>query len=219
MIIIFDLDDTLYSRKDFVLNGLRNVSDLIFIRNKNLRKNQVLKELKNLYFNSKQKKIFNHYIKIKKIKNIKAKECINAYRYGKNQIKIYPDTHNILYTYKGKIYLITDGNKNIQRYKIKLLKIKKFFKKIFITNTYGKKYQKPSMFCFEKIKKIENCDYKKMIYIGDNPSKDFINCNKVGIRTVRLLRGEFKDIRVKYPIDAKYKIKNLKELNKLLKII
>ena len=70
MIIIFDLDDTLYSRKDFVLNGLRNVSDLIFIRNKNLRKNQVLKDLKNLYFNSKQKKIFNHYIKIKKIKNI-----------------------------------------------------------------------------------------------------------------------------------------------------
>ena len=214
LIIIFDLDDTLYHRKDFVFNGLNNVADLIFIRNNHLKKNKILNELKKLYFNQKNKKIFNDYIKKKKIKNIKIKECINAYRYGKNVIKVYPEAKNILQKHKNKIYLITDGNKKVQRYKIRLLKIKKFFKKIFITNVYGIKYQKPSMFCFKKIKTIENCEYNNMIYIGDNPAKDFINCNKAGIKTVRLLKGEYKNLKAKYPIDAKYKIKNLKELNK-----
>jgi putative hydrolase of the HAD superfamily len=216
LIIIFDLDDTLYLRKDFVFNGLNNVADLIFIRNKHLKKNKIFNELKKLYFNQKNSKIFNDYIKKKKIKNIKIKECINAYRYGKNIIKIYPEAKNILQTYKNKIYLITDGNKKVQIYKIRLLKIKKFFKKIFITNVYGIKYQKPSMFCFKKIKKIENCEYNNMIYIGDNPTKDFINCNKAGMKTIRLLKGEFKNLKVKYPVDAKYKIKSLKELNKFL---
>ena len=54
-----------------------------------------------------------------------------------------------------------------------------------------------------------------MVYIGDNPKKDFVNCNKVGILTVRLLRGEFKTLRIAKNFDAKYKIKNLKEVNKL----
>jgi putative hydrolase of the HAD superfamily len=54
-----------------------------------------------------------------------------------------------------------------------------------------------------------------MMYIGDNPKKDFVNCNKVGMLTVRLLRGEFKILRVTKNFDAKYKIKNLRELSKL----
>ena len=54
-----------------------------------------------------------------------------------------------------------------------------------------------------------------MVYIADNPKKDFVNCNKVGILTVRLLRGEFKNLKVTRNFDAKYKIKDLKEINEL----
>lgn len=219
MIVIFDLDDTLYNRKDFVVNGLKNVSNLICSKNKNLNENKIYKILKKLYFNKKEKKIFDYLIKIKKINNIKKNECLNEYRYGKRKIKIYTDATKVLNNYKKKCYLLTDGNKYMQRYKIKLLKIKKYFKKIFITNDYGIRYQKPSLHCFNKIKIIENCSYKEMVYVGDNPFKDFVNCNRVGINTIRLLKGDFRNVKKKFPEDAKYKIKSLKELSNLINII
>ena len=167
MIIIFDLDDTLYKREDFVDNGLKNVSNLICLKNKILKKNRTFRLLKKIYNN-----------------NITSKNCVSVYRFGKNNIKLYPQALSLLKYYKNNSYLITDGNKLVQRYKIKKLNIKKFFKKIFITNEYGVKFQKPSLYCFEKIKKIENCKYNEMVYIGDNPNKDFINCNKIGIHTL-----------------------------------
>ena len=56
------------------------------------------------------------------------------------------------------------------------------------------------------------------MYIGDNPKKDFLNCNKKRILTVRLMKGEFKDLRVSKQYDAKYKIKNLSMLKKKLNL-
>ena len=57
-----------------------------------------------------------------------------------------------------------------------------------------------------------------MVYIGDNPIKDFVNCNKVGIKTIRIMKGEFKNYINRFPCDAKYKIKQLKDLNKILRL-
>ena len=55
-----------------------------------------------------------------------------------------------------------------------------------------------------------------MVYIGDNPNKDFIACNKVGMKTIRLQNGEYKNLVKKFPYEAKYKIKNLKNVEKIL---
>ena len=216
MIIVFDLDDTLYRRDDFVSNGLFNVSRFICKQNNSYNKHIVYKKLKKLYYDKNIKNTFSFFLKKNKILNIKSKDCLNIYRYGKNKIKIYSDAKRILKFYKKKCYLITDGNKLVQQHKIKSLEIYKYFKKIFITNQYGLKFQKPSLYCFRLIKKIEKCSFKKIIYIGDNPNKDFINCNKIGIKTIRLMRGEFKNLKKNYPYNAKFKIKKLNEIFKYL---
>lgn len=217
MILIFDLDNTLYNRAHFVNNGLDNVASLISSKSKKYNKEKIFNILKKTYNNNLISNTFNFFLRKNSIKNISIKKCIKAYRFGKNNIRLYSCAFNILNHFKSKCYLITDGNKLVQKYKIKILKIDKYFKKIFITNSYGIKYQKPSLHCFNIIKKIENCKYNEMIYVGDNPNKDFINCNKSGILTIRLMRGEFKSLVRPYPYDAKYKIKNLKEIKKVIK--
>ena len=63
------------------------------------------------------------------------------------------------------------------------------------------RYQKPSLYCFRLIKKIENCGFKEIVYIGDNPIKS-LNCNKNGIKTIRVMRGELKNTKKKYPYDG-----------------
>ena len=218
MIVIFDLDDTLFSRSSFVRNGIKNVSNLIYFKNKFLNRNIIYKELVKLYYSYNQKKIFNYYLKKNSIKNISVQECVKLFRYGQSPIKVFAGVKKLLTKFNKKCYLVTDGNKLVQKNKIKLLKIKSFFKKIFITNAYGIKYQKPSLYCFEKIKKLEKCKYSEMIYIGDNPKKDFVNCNKVGIATIRVLSGEYRNLKISKKFDAKYKVKNIIYIDKILNL-
>ena len=94
--------------------------------------------------------------------------------------------------------------------------ISKYFKKIFITHNYGLKHSKPSLFCFKKICKIEKCTYKELVYIADDPSKDFINLNKVGVLTIRLLKGRFANLSVKKNYDGFYQINSLVNLKKYI---
>ena len=215
MIVIFDLDDTLFPRKNFVNNGLKNVAKFISKKNTKLKSKKVYLDLKKIYANSNIQKTFNYFLKKNNITNISENKCVSIYRYGKNDIKLYPQALKLLRKYNKKCYLISDGNKCVQRYKIKKLKIRKFFKKILLTNEYGIKFQKPSLYCFKIIKKIEKCNFENMVYIGDNPKKDFVNCNKIGIKTIRFKKGEYKDLVLKYPYEAKYQISNLKNLRKI----
>ena len=91
------------------------------------------------------------------------------------------------------LYLVTDGHKIVQHLKVRSLGLERRFKRIFITHRFGKKYAKPSTYCFEKIKNSESCDWHEMMYIGDDPAKDFVNLKPLGIRTVRVLTGAHKD--------------------------
>jgi ribonucleotide monophosphatase NagD (HAD superfamily) len=61
--------------------------------------------------------------------------------------------------------------------------------------------------------KWENCEASDLIYIGDNPNKDFINIKKIGIRTIRVLTGGFKEIFLENHFEAEITIKSLDQLN------
>ena len=77
---------------------------------------------------------------------------------------------------------------------------------------FGVKHAKPSTYCFEKIRQAEQCQWYEMVYIGDNPAKDFVNLNKLGMPTVRVLTGVHKNALAKPGFDAKFTIQNLNEL-------
>jgi putative hydrolase of the HAD superfamily len=217
MVIIFDLDDTLYEEMCYVKSGFNTVAShlsyLFKIKKKTIY-NKLLKVLKE----NGRGKIFNiicSYYKFKK-KNL-VKDLINIYRSHKPLIKLKKEAIKILEYYSGyNKYIITDGNYLVQKKKVKYLKLSNYFKKIFYTNFYGVKYNKPSLFCFNKIKKLEKCDWSDLVYVGDNPYKDFIDCNKKGIMTVRLMQGQYKSLKVKKIQDAKFKISNLLLLKKII---
>jgi putative hydrolase of the HAD superfamily len=56
--------------------------------------------------------------------------------------------------------------------------------------------QSPPPIVFIRFYKWENAIPQDLIYIGDNPKKDFVNLKKDGFRTVRVMTGEHKDIEV-----------------------
>jgi putative hydrolase of the HAD superfamily len=113
-------------------------------------------------------------------------------------------------------YLVTDGHKTVQQNKIRALRIENCFKRIFITHRYGIRYAKPSIYCFKLIRRIERCNWSDMIYIGDDPAKDFVNLTPLGVRTIRVLTGGQRDVKAKPGFEAAYVISSFRELPALL---
>ena len=217
MIIIFDLDETLYLEKNYVISGFYGVADFLF-KKTCLNKKQTIHYLLKTFNKYGRKRIFDKLLKENNIYSKSLlKKVISKYRSHKPKISLTSINHKFLKKLSNKynLYLVTDGNKMVQRNKIISLKISRFFKKIFITHQYGIINSKPSIYCFRKIKELENCFWKELIYIGDDPTKDFVNLNKKGVITVRLMRGRFAKRKVSKKYDAKYKINNLSDFYNL----
>jgi putative hydrolase of the HAD superfamily len=142
-----------------------------------------------------------------------VKKCLSVYRNHEPDIK--PDNAAVHCLKKFRNYpkyVVTDGNKWVQLRKIRALGIEPYFKKIFRTYQYGVKYSKPSTFCFHKICSLEEVSTNQVLYIADNPHKDFINLKKEGFLTLRVRQGFFKNVTLDDEHEAHYQIKSLEEL-------
>lgn len=219
MIIVFDLDDTLYEEKTFVYSGFLEVAKWISkISNKSSKEifEHMVKELSI----SGRGKIFDNVLEkyFKKTrKNIN--KCISIYRLHKPAIKLDSEVVKILLELGKiyKLYIVTDGNKIVQNNKIKSLELEKYIEKAFITYRYGLAASKPSLKCFEIIKNKEKVNWQDIVYIGDNPKKDFVNLNKVNAITIRVLQGDFAFTEAPKEYDAKFKIDKITDLTKIIK--
>ena len=216
MIYIFDLDDTLYDERQYVESGLMAVA--VYVEKTwGVNQQSGLNELISLLDNNGRGQIFNDYLAMHGIPatKVNVRACISAYRLHKPTLSI-PKAHLALL--KGlplPLYLVTDGNKVVQANKVNALSISHYFKRVFITHRFGVKHAKPSTYCFEKIKHAEQCQWQDMVYVGDNPAKDFVNLNKLNMPTVRVLTGVHKHVAAKPGFDAKYTISRLDEITSL----
>jgi putative hydrolase of the HAD superfamily len=223
MAVIFDLDDTLISEKEYIRSGFKVVSSKIS-QNYNLDSNVVYKKMIDL-FKVDTKNVFNRLLDSLNIKYSSEyiNNLIDAYRSHIPDIKLYEDADYIIkYLYeKGiKLGIITDGYKITQRNKLKALNIDKYFDCVIVTDELGKEYWKPHRKSYDITKDILGIEYEEMIYVGDNIIKDFITPNKLGINTVLISREEgiYSDIEIE--IEEIYKpnhyVTTLRDIKKLI---
>jgi putative hydrolase of the HAD superfamily len=213
MILVFDLDDTLFNEETYVLSGFKSVSKFLQ-RNNNIDSKESLEfMMKDLKENGRGKIFNNLLVKYSIFTGKRLRKLISIYRMHKPEIKLYKDAFAILNKYNNiSKYIVTDGNKIVQKIKCNALNLDKYMKEIFITYRFGIKYAKPSTYCFHKILDLEKANPGNVIYIADNPNKDFVNLNKEGFNTVRIMRGMFANVKVKKEQDGMYKIKSLNEI-------
>jgi len=218
LIIVFDLDDVLYEEKSFYHSGIDAIVN--FISNEyNIPKNKILMFLKNRNKENRKKIIDDMLINFNIYSKSRVRKCLSIYRMHFPKIKISADAIYCLKNLKkNTCYIVTDGNKLVQLNKIKALGLEKFMKKCFLTSNYGLKNVKPSPYCFLKICNIENVEPKEVVYVGDDPNKDFVGIKPLGFQTVRLLKGRYKNLIKPKKYQSDIVINSLRELNlKLLK--
>jgi putative hydrolase of the HAD superfamily len=218
MILIFDLDDTLYVERTYVESGFRAVAQFLKSEFKLNDEDSFIQMIQILDIDGRGK-VFN---KLLIRNNIFSKKllgkCLAVYRQHVPRISLDKSAKNFLEKYRNyPLYLVTDGNKEVQAKKIEALNLKIYFKKIFITHRYGVHNAKPSTYCFDLIRKNEGSSWPKMVYVGDNPLKDFVNLNPLGVKTIRVLTGEYRHLAPQKKYDANYKINSIEELEVLLR--
>ena len=213
--IVFDMDDTLYKEKDYVVSGFKAVDDWIKVNHKKTEFYNIAMRL----FNSGERKlVFNKTLE--KL-NIDYDEklignLIEQYRIHKPDIQLLDEAdwvlNNLINTVK--IGLISDGYLVAQEKKINALKLKEKVHSIILTDKLGKECWKPSEIPYEKISKELQVPHQQCVYIGDNLSKDFITAKKLKWLTVHINRedGIYHDITVEQAYKAHYTIDNLRRL-------
>lgn len=212
MIIVFDLDDTLYDELTYVKSGLKAVS--MFLEEKWGVPSSISFQKFISRLEISRDKIFNIILGefgLYSKKNVQ--KCVTVYRMHEPDIVLFPAAEACLQRFSQyPIYIVTDGNKIVQARKILSLQLEERVKHVYITHRYGLHYAKPSPYCFQQICKREKAFPNQVVYIGDNPNKDFVGIKPHGFRTIRILQGQHKIQKMPKHFEAEYRIHSLDEL-------
>lgn len=176
--VVFDLDDTLYSEKNYVRSGYRKIA-------------QNYPDIENA-----EEKLWNSFLKGEKaidkvfdearLDEKEKKNALNIYREHMPVIELYTGVSEMLIRIKNKgkkIGIITDGRPDGQKNKIKALKLD--VDQVIITDELGGiQYRKPNKKAFELMQNRWKIAFNKMVYIGDNVTKDFIAPKELGMKVI-----------------------------------
>lgn len=177
--VIFDLDDTLYSEKDYVRSGYRAVAALLpEIEDPEEKLWQAFEE---------GRPAIDHVLEQAGLQDRKA-QCVSAYRQHKPDIRLYDGVKELLAAIRQrgiKIGIITDGRPEGQRAKLEALGLYDLVDSVLITDELGgPQFRKPNDIAFRIMQGRFGVPYGRMLYVGDNPEKDFMAPASLGMQWI-----------------------------------
>ena len=212
--IVFDLDGTLYDSNVYWIGVFNEISEYLFNEYR-IRKNRSYNILINI-FNQKSSSygyLFNDLLKQININQKFHKQIIKKlfYIYHNHVPNIVPykDVIPTLTVLKNdyELAIISNGKPSTQRKKVKYLGLNDYFDySLFLEGENIKPNTKPYLTLSKKL----NIKPNEMIYVGDNPYVDFSG-KKLGLKTIRIMRGEFKKVNISNEFEADYVLRNLND--------
>lgn len=217
MVLIFDLDDTLYEEITYVKSGFRAVARWLeseFAWDEELS----YRYLRTVLEAEGRGRVFDRLLQRHgRYSTALVQKCVEVYRHHRPLIQLSPAAQDLFpKLVRMPLYLVTDGHKLVQAYKVAALGIHYRFRKVYLTHRYGLRSAKPALTCFERIRTRERCRWGEMVHVGDNPAKDFVNLTPLGVRTIRVLTGAHRDVEARPGYEATYRIPDVSYLPDVL---
>lgn len=178
--VIFDLDDTLYSEKEYIRSGYEAVAEYLgetsyaerlwsYFENGKAAITELLKEIG---------------------RETEEKECLEIYRFHEPCIHLYDGVKELIEDLKDrgiKVGIITDGRPEGQRNKLKALGLDEIIDldNIIITDELGGvQFRKPCDVAFRIMLTRWRLNSADVVYVGDNLKKDFQAPQQLGMRSI-----------------------------------
>jgi putative hydrolase of the HAD superfamily len=208
---LFDLDNTLYDAQQYFLGAFTDVKNDISERAVYKALVKLWKEKTSMY-----PYLFNDLLELLHLGQASLPTLVKTFNEYAGTIEPYPDAIPTLHALKEtgvKLGIITDGNVERQKRKIELLGLTPLFNAIIYAEEVASKPSPiPFLAALERlhIKATDAC------YIADNPLIDFKGAKKAGIKTIRILRGEYTKIPWNEYID--FEVERLEELMEIIEV-
>jgi len=212
--VLFDLDNTLYDGQQYFLGASNDISKYISAKY-DLSQHEVYETLVELWRQktSMHPYLFNDLLNLFHLDQDSLKSIVKIFNEHSRRIEPYPDVVPILRILKERDYklgIITDGNIERQKRKIESLRLKSLFDVvIYSKEVESKPSPRPFLAALDKLRVKPSVAF----YVADNPLIDFQGARRLGIRTIRILRGEFSRIPGNEYIDSE-----IEKLDELLEI-
>jgi putative hydrolase of the HAD superfamily len=190
--VIFDLDDTLYPERSYVISGFREVA--IWVEEHfNIPLEQGLSELLGLFNNGIRGDTFDRWLKLHSLNSKElVSKVVKIYREHNPQILPYPEVPELLQRLRlnYRLGVVSDGYVEVQKRKVISLGLTSFFDIMVFTDEFGRESWKPNPQALIFILQRLNIRGPEAVYIGDNPIKDFLGAKQVGMWTIRVRRPD-----------------------------
>ncbi len=225
--VIFDLDDTLISEMDYVRSGYRAVAEALsgeeeVLHGVSLSGRFTAEELYKKFLELAEedtKQVFNRFLLYVGIEDSRENvmALVNIYREHKPVISYLRDVPETLKGLRQKGFrlgILSDGYAVTQRNKVEALHAEDDFDVVILTDEIGKEAWKPSPEGFKKAADILGVPLNGLMYVGDNPEKDFYINRTCGIPTARITRedGVYRDREYREGIRETYTLTKLTDL-------
>ena len=176
--VIFDLDDTLYSEKQYVRSGYKAVAKLLG--------DEALADRLWTYFENGKPAIDELLNELGCMG--RKEDCLEAYREQIPEITLYDGVVDLILELKSKgikVGIITDGRVSGQKRKLQALGLDKLIDDIIITDELGgTQFRKPCDIAFRIMQRRWGLPFEQMVYVGDNAEKDFQAPKQLGMRAL-----------------------------------
>ncbi len=219
--VIFDLDDTLYPERDYVLSGFRAVAAWA---EANLRvpAEEGFAELRGLFEQGVRGRTFDRWLAARGLgPAVLTGRLVRVYRDHEPELAPFPGVRELLASLRRRhrLGLLTDGYLGVQRVKLRALGLAPFFDAIIVTDEWGREAWKPSTVGFTAAVRELGTEATAAVYVGDNPVKDFVGARRSGLASVRLRHagGEYAHLEPETAEHAPdFTVASLAELERLL---
>jgi len=201
--VIFDLDNTLYDISQYNYGAFWDIAQYLSSKY-SLSEDQLYHKLVEIWHirTSMYPKLLDEFLDEFDLIG-ELSEVIKIFNIHDGPLQPFSDVIPTLKKIKKmncKIGLITDGNPQRQKRKINLLNINQLFDVIIFTSEL--QHPKPSEIPFYQVLNELKEHPETSCYVGDNPFIDFEGAKKVGLKTIRLRKGEFLNIPSRNDVDC-----------------
>ncbi|WP_424940521.1 HAD family hydrolase [Aliiroseovarius sp. S253] len=184
--LVFDLDDTLYLERDFAFSGYACAGEWV---QEQFGLKGFGQHCRNLFEEGERRHIFNRAceaVGLEADQDMIAR-LVDVYRNHPPTIQLCDDVLRFFARVQGPFGLITDGPERMQRNKVSALGLEAHLAHICPTGAWPQGYGKPHPRAYELMEDAATPGMQ-MVYVADNPAKDFVTPKARGWMTVQIDR-------------------------------
>ena len=192
--LLFDLDDTLYAERRFMLSGFAAVADAI-ARHANAPRQTLFDELVRAARSGRRSTAFQDVCRSWSVDESILPSLIAVYREHRPCLRLSRLARAVLEAVHGgwRTAIVTNGPPDVQARKIDALGVSALVDAVILAESHGTGCGKPEREVFMHALEALHVRPACAVMVGDDPWCDVAGARAAGLQTIRMRRGRLRD--------------------------